>query len=104
MNMQFRTESSSHWRFSGKTAFFVQKLAQSAMVIALFMSLMFTGQTALAANITITTINDELNADGDCSLREAIESANTDTAIDACLAGAGTDTIILPAGTYVLSI
>lgn len=42
---------------------------------------------ALAAPITVTTLADELNADGDCSLREAIEAANTNTIVDACGAG-----------------
>ena len=46
-----------------------------------------------------------LNADGDCSLREAISSsANADTKTDACAAGDGADEIILPSGTYRLSI
>jgi CSLREA domain-containing protein len=54
--------------------------------------------------ITVTTIDDELNSDGDCSLREAIQAANTDAVVDACPAGSGADTIDLPAGTYTLSI
>ena len=29
------------------------------------------------ATITVDTFDDELNSDGDCSLREAIEAANT---------------------------
>ena len=50
---------------------------------------------ASAATLTVTTDADELNADGDCSLREAIEAANTDAAVDACGAGdAGADTIV----------
>ena len=56
------------------------------------------------ATITVDTTNDELNADGDCSLREAIQAANTDAAVDACTAGSGADTIVLPASTYTLSI
>ena len=44
---------------------------------------------AWAATITVNTTTDELNADGDCSLREAIIAANTDAAIDACAAGSG---------------
>src|SRR5207248_1366560 len=44
------------------------------------------------------------NSGGDCSLREAIQAANTDSAIDACTAGAGADTITVPAGTYTLSV
>jgi len=57
-----------------------------------------------AAEIAVTTTADELNADGDCSLREAIQAANTDTAVDACPAGSGADTIVVPAGTYAISI
>lgn len=57
-----------------------------------------------AANIVVNTTADELNSDGDCSLREAIQSANSNTSVDACTAGSGTDTINVPAGTYVLSI
>jgi CSLREA domain-containing protein len=56
------------------------------------------------ATITVNTTNDGLNADGDCSLREAIEAANTDAVFDGCTAGSGADTIVLPAGTYTLSI
>lgn len=53
-----------------------------------------------AATITVNTLADELNADGDCSLREAVESANFNAAVDACTAGtAGADLILLPAGT-----
>lgn len=59
---------------------------------------------AFSTTIIVNTTNDELNADGDCSLREAIESANTDTAVDACTAGSDDDTIEVPAGTYTLTI
>jgi CSLREA domain-containing protein len=60
--------------------------------------------TAYAATIAVNTTADELNADGDCSLREAIRAANTNTAVDACPAGSGADIISLPAGTYQLAI
>ena len=57
--------------------------------------------------ITVTTTNDDALADpnsNDCSLREAIESANTDTAIDDCVTGLNTDTINLGNGeTYLLT-
>ncbi|UCH86615.1 MAG: thrombospondin type 3 repeat-containing protein [Dehalococcoidia bacterium] len=56
------------------------------------------------ATIIVDTTDDELNADGDCSLREAIQAANADAAVDACTAGSGADTIVLPAGTYTLTI
>jgi len=57
-----------------------------------------------AAIIGVTTTADELAANGECSLREAIQAANTDSAVDSCAAGDGDDTIDLPAGTYLLGI
>ena len=61
---------------------------------------------AKAATITVNTTPDELNADGDCSLREAVRAANTNAAVDQCTAGSDTetDTIVVPAGTYTLTI
>ena len=53
---------------------------------------------AQAATITVTSLKDNLDRDGTCSLREAIQAANTDTAVDTCAAGHGADTITLPAG------
>jgi CSLREA domain-containing protein len=55
-----------------------------------------------AASIAVNVTNDELNGDADCSLREAIQAANTDTAVSGCVAGSGADTITLPIGTYRL--
>ena len=60
--------------------------------------------SAYAATITVTTFADNLTINGDCSLREAIQAANTNTAVDACPAGSGADTIQLSAGTYSLSL
>jgi CSLREA domain-containing protein len=59
---------------------------------------------AYATNIGVTTTADEDNADGDCSLREAVIAANTNTGRDACAAGSGTDTIRLTSTTYELSV
>jgi CSLREA domain-containing protein len=42
---------------------------------------------ASASTNTVNTLDDELNSDGDCSLREAIEAANSNAAVDACAAG-----------------
>ncbi len=66
---------------------------------------------ASAASITVTTTNQEVNTDGDCSLQEAIFAANYNAseAIDpanpsgphittGCAAGVGADTIVLAAG------
>lgn len=59
---------------------------------------------AQAATIKVTTKADELNNQPPCSLREAIRSANVDTAIGGCSSGTGADTITLPKGTYKLTI
>jgi len=40
---------------------------------------------------------DDTLVNGNCTLREAIIAANTDTAVDACPAGSGADEIQLPA-------
>jgi CSLREA domain-containing protein len=61
--------------------------------------------TALAGTITVNTSADEFGTATGCSLREAIEAANTNANFGGCTgATAGADTINLPAGTYVLSI
>jgi CSLREA domain-containing protein len=47
-----------------------------------------------ASIITVNTLADELNSDGDCSLREAITAADTNEPVDACISGdSGADTI-----------
>ena len=55
--------------------------------------------------ISVTTFIDEYNdTDTGCSLREAITSANTDSAFGGCSSGgAGSDTITLPASSYNLT-
>jgi len=75
-------------------------------VLALALALLAAsrGAAVQAAGIAVDTTTDELNSDGDCSLREAVQAANTDAAVDACTAGSGADTITLPAGTYTLTI
>lgn len=55
-------------------------------------------------SIVVKTTADDLVDNGNCSLREAIIAANTDTAVDACPAGSGADLIILPGGVYPLEI
>ena len=56
-----------------------------------------------AGTINVNTTVDEYGVSADCSLREAIQSANTDTAFGGCNTGNGDDTIALPAGTYTLT-
>jgi len=59
-----------------------------------------------AATIIVDTTDDELNADTDCSLREAIEAANTNAAVSGCDPGSAVvvDVIQVPAGVYTLDL
>ena len=59
---------------------------------------------APAATINVTTTADEFGTNpGNCSLREAIQAANTNAAFGGCTAGSGADVINVPAGTYTLT-
>ena len=83
------------------------KILRVTLTVAILAGVVLALQPALtarAATISVNTTTDEYNSDGDCSLREAIVAANTDTAVDACPAGSGADTIVVPAGTYILSL
>ncbi len=53
-----------------------------------------------AATLTVTTIADTIAADGACSLREAIQAANTNTTVNECIhdGSTGTDTIAFSIG------
>lgn len=56
-----------------------------------------------AATITVNSTADDQSNDGECTLREAITAANTDTASGAaggeCVAGSGTDTVVFSIST-----
>jgi CSLREA domain-containing protein len=61
---------------------------------------------ALATTINVNTLPDELNSNGNCSLREAVRAANTNVGADGCPAGSAAvvDTIVLQNGvSYGLS-
>ncbi len=81
-------------------------LAPALFLVAVATPLAHAPFEAVAVGpIVVNTTDDELNTDGDCSLREAIQAANTDAVVDACATGIGTDTIVLQAGlTYTLGI
>ncbi len=68
-------------------------VATAAVVLALV-----ANPAWAATTITVNTTTDENNIDGDCSLREAVIAANTDTQTDACPAGDGADTILFDLG------
>jgi CSLREA domain-containing protein len=63
---------------------------------------------AVPATITVTSLADNLDADGQITLREAIQAANTDASVDGSTAGAGADLIqfdsSIAGGTVNLSI
>ncbi|MCA9383533.1 hypothetical protein KC909_04150 [Candidatus Dojkabacteria bacterium] len=62
--------------------------------------------SASAATINVTTTADEAGSVGSgCALREAVTAINSSSATGGCPAGDGSsDTIVLPAGTYTLSL
>jgi CSLREA domain-containing protein len=78
-------------------------MSRPLLVLALAAVALSAPEVAQAASIAVTTTADELNADGDCSLREAVQAANTDVPVDLCGAGSGADAIALPAGHYELT-
>ena len=80
------------------------RLSLAAALIAGVVLVFHSTPIVRAATITVTTTTDDVAVNGNCTLREAIIAANLDHAEDACPAGNGADTIVLPAGTYVLSI
>jgi hypothetical protein len=59
--------------------------------------------SAPAATIRVNDQADAYGTGGGCSLREALASAQTNADFGGCTAGSGADTIIVPAGTYVLT-
>ena len=70
----------------------------------LAMWLLIAAQPAAADIITPNTLTDEYNSNAmTCSLREAVQAANTDAAFNGCPAGNGSDEIPLGDGTYQLS-
>lgn len=75
-----------------------------ALLLAGFIIISGSPQVAYAATIIVNTSVDELNTNGNCSLREAIRAANLDINVDACTAGNGADTITLSSGVYTLAI
>jgi CSLREA domain-containing protein len=59
---------------------------------------------AAATTIVVTTTTDDVTVNGNCTLREAVLAANGDATVDACPAGSASDSVILRAGTYRLSL
>lgn len=69
--------------------------ARYLILIVLLLNVFLTPGTALAdSTITVNTTTDTVADDGQCSLREAVISANTNQAVGGCTAGSGADTIV----------
>lgn len=79
-------------------------LAVATMSLALVFPVDVVQAGSPGADIAVTTFEDELFVDGDCSLREAVIASNTDAPVDACPAGGADDLILLSVGTYRLTI
>jgi CSLREA domain-containing protein len=77
----------------------VYSLAASALIL-------LSAGPGEAATITVDTTADDTTVNGNCTLREAVIAANTNTNVDGCagVGAYGNDTIALPEGTYVFAI
>ena len=68
----------------------------SRLGICLF-AVSLTLAAAHAAEITVTSSADNTTVDGQVTLREAVQAANTDISVDGSTAGSGDDTIVFDA-------
>ena len=78
-------------------------LIYSILFLSVFGLLIAQPAPVHAAAITVDTFDDDVVNNGNCTLREAVEAANSDTAVDDCAAGSGADTITLSPGVYALT-
>lgn len=65
------------------------RIISNAVLLGMFLFSSF----APAATITVDSLGDTVANDGVCTLREAIQAANTDTAVGDCIAGDSADLI-----------
>jgi CSLREA domain-containing protein len=82
----------------------IVRLGLVGVLLAGFVLVLRPELVVRAATITVTVTSDDTTVNGNCTLREAIRAANLNAIVDACPKGSGADTIILPAGTYVLAL
>jgi CSLREA domain-containing protein len=78
--------------------------AYGGLLVSLTAAWLAAAGSAPAATIHVTAKDDSVADNGDCTLREAVISANEDRAVDACAKGVYIDTIQLESGNYQLSI
>ena len=85
----------------------MQRIHHSFRLSLVAVSLIAIGAgPALGRTINVTTtLDNDLAPAKDCTLRDAIGAANSDTKVGGCHAGKGADTLVLGKGlTYVLSV
>ena len=73
-------------------------------MLAAVCTLALTACPAAANTIAVNTTADGFGANGVCTLRDAVQAANTNLAQGGCPAGSGYDTIAIGPGTFKLSI
>ncbi len=74
----------------------IQKTFSWGFLITIFLiGFGITTLPVFAATITVNTTADEVNSNGNCSFREAMQSAENNAVVDNCVAGSGDDTINL---------
>lgn len=84
-----------------------RRLRFAVIVTAVLLATLLPALPVRAATITVTTTNDEFDLTGTgagCSLREAVQAANSNAPFGGCPAGSDPDQITLPAGTYAFSL
>lgn len=79
-------------------------VATGRVRIAALLAVLSWPAAAPATQIVVTSTDDAIQNDGNCTLQEALRAADWNEQIDACPAGAaGRDTIVVPAGRYRLT-
>lgn len=89
--------------FTRRTSRFIAMISLVSLLSSLAVFESHAAYEDITNQIVVNTTDDELNSNGNCSLREALRAANLDTSVDACPAGNGVDTILIPIGTYTLT-
>ena len=80
-------------------------MRRSVLTLAVVLSSVMTlaWRPASGATITVNSLSDPGSA-GICTLRDAVQAANTDTAVNGCTAGSGDDTIDLTGVTGTVTL
>lgn len=68
-------------------------LRKNILSLAVVQAIACSSAPLYATNITVDSAADVITDDGNCTLREAIQSANSGAVVDNCLAGTDNDTI-----------